>query len=116
MKLIRLYGTRNWSIIAASVPGRSGKSCRLRCVRASCCASKTWSEVYAIAVCWRHHHAALSRHNQLRAYRWHNQLNPEVKKDPFSEWEDAVIVQVWGPVQICLEATRTVAVQLTLPT
>mmetsp|Transcript_21180 Transcript_21180/g.53855 ORF Transcript_21180/g.53855 Transcript_21180/m.53855 type:complete len:432 (-) Transcript_21180:1442-2737(-) len=53
-KLIRMYGTRNWSIIAASVPGRSGKSCRLR---------------------------------------WHNQLNPDVKKEPFTEWEDAVIVQ-----------------------
>lgn len=26
--------------------------------------------------------------------RWHNQLNPDVKKDPFSEWEDAVIVMV----------------------
>ncbi len=30
-KLINLYGTRNWSIIAAGVKGRSGKSCRLRC-------------------------------------------------------------------------------------
>eukprot|EP00955_Chlamydomonas_euryale_P048466 353985-Chlamydomonas_euryale.AAC.4 len=30
-KLIRLYGTRNWSIIAAGIKGRSGKSCRLRC-------------------------------------------------------------------------------------
>ncbi|EFN58130.1 hypothetical protein CHLNCDRAFT_20303, partial [Chlorella variabilis] len=24
--------------------------------------------------------------------RWCNQLNPEVKKDPFSQWEDAVII------------------------
>lgn len=53
-KLIRLYGTRNWSLIAAGIKGRSGKSCRLR---------------------------------------WHNQLNPDVKKEPFTEWEDAVIVQ-----------------------
>lgn len=53
-KLIKVYGTRNWSLIAAGVKGRSGKSCRLR---------------------------------------WHNQLNPEVKKEPFSDWEDAVIVQ-----------------------
>jgi hypothetical protein len=27
-------------------------------------------------------------------YRWHNQLNPDVRKDPFTEWEDAVIIQV----------------------
>lgn len=26
--------------------------------------------------------------------RWHNQLNPEVSKLPFSEWEQAVIVRV----------------------
>lgn len=29
-KLIKLYGTRNWSLIASGVKGRSGKSCRLR--------------------------------------------------------------------------------------
>jgi hypothetical protein len=29
--------------------------------------------------------------------RWCNQLNPDVKKDPFTEWEDATIVKV-GPV------------------
>ncbi|EFJ46187.1 transcription factor Myb13 [Volvox carteri f. nagariensis] len=52
-KLITTYGTKNWSIVAAGIRGRSGKSCRLR---------------------------------------WHNQLNPDVKKEPFSEWEDAVII------------------------
>jgi len=25
--------------------------------------------------------------------RWCNQLNPEVKKEPFSQWEDAVIIK-----------------------
>ncbi|KZV18421.1 sucrose responsive element binding protein [Dorcoceras hygrometricum] len=29
-KLVRKYGPRNWSLISKSVPGRSGKSCRLR--------------------------------------------------------------------------------------
>ena len=29
-KLIKMYGTRNWSLIASGVKGRSGKSCRLR--------------------------------------------------------------------------------------
>ncbi|KAG6507158.1 transcription factor MYB44-like [Zingiber officinale] len=29
-KLVRLHGPRNWSLISKSIPGRSGKSCRLR--------------------------------------------------------------------------------------
>jgi hypothetical protein len=29
-KLIAMYGTKNWSIVAAGIKGRSGKSCRLR--------------------------------------------------------------------------------------
>jgi len=53
--LIAVYGPRNWSLIANGIPGRSGKSCRLR---------------------------------------WCNQLNPDVKKEAFGEWEDAVIIKV----------------------
>lgn len=52
-RLIMQHGPKNWSVIAGGIPGRSGKSCRLR---------------------------------------WCNQLNPEVKKEPFSEWEDAVVI------------------------
>ncbi|GAB2299304.1 hypothetical protein Dimus_033376 [Dionaea muscipula] len=29
-KLVKQYGARNWSLISAGIPGRSGKSCRLR--------------------------------------------------------------------------------------
>ncbi|TYH85353.1 hypothetical protein ES332_D02G260400v1 [Gossypium tomentosum] len=29
-KLVQLHGPRNWSLISRSIPGRSGKSCRLR--------------------------------------------------------------------------------------
>ncbi|XP_061343793.1 transcription factor MYB44-like [Gastrolobium bilobum] len=29
-KLVQTYGPRNWSLISKSIPGRSGKSCRLR--------------------------------------------------------------------------------------
>ncbi|KAI3445938.1 hypothetical protein Pfo_002603 [Paulownia fortunei] len=29
-KLVQRYGARNWSLISRSIPGRSGKSCRLR--------------------------------------------------------------------------------------
>ena len=31
-ELVSLYGPKGWSVIAKDVPGRSGKSCRLRCV------------------------------------------------------------------------------------
>ena len=31
-ELVALYGPKGWSVIAKDVPGRSGKSCRLRCV------------------------------------------------------------------------------------
>lgn len=29
-RLVKLHGARNWSLISKSIPGRSGKSCRLR--------------------------------------------------------------------------------------
>lgn len=29
-KLVEEYGPRNWSLISTGIPGRSGKSCRLR--------------------------------------------------------------------------------------
>ncbi|EFJ52984.1 transcription factor Myb11 [Volvox carteri f. nagariensis] len=53
-ELVTNCGAQRWSTIAESIPGRSGKSCRLR---------------------------------------WWNHLSPQVKKGPFSEFEDAVIVR-----------------------
>ncbi|XP_050386143.1 transcription factor MYB1-like [Argentina anserina] len=52
-RLVTQFGARNWSVIARGIPGRSGKSCRLR---------------------------------------WCNQLNPGVKRKPFSDEEDRIIV------------------------
>lgn len=52
-RLVAKFGPRNWSLIARGVPGRSGKSCRLR---------------------------------------WCNQLDPHVKRKPFSEEEDRIII------------------------
>eukprot|EP00877_Chromochloris_zofingiensis_P011075 jgi/Chrzof1/6220/Cz17g16070.t1 len=52
-KCVTKHGPRNWSLIAKSIPGRTGKSCRLR---------------------------------------WLNQLNPNVRKGPFSQDEDATIM------------------------
>uniref|UniRef100_A0A803P1M6 Uncharacterized protein n=1 Tax=Cannabis sativa TaxID=3483 RepID=A0A803P1M6_CANSA len=52
-RLVSKFGARNWSLIARGIPGRSGKSCRLR---------------------------------------WCNQLDPCVKRKPFTEEEDRLIV------------------------
>lgn len=33
VRLVEEHGTKNWSIIAKGIPGRTGKSCRIRCVQ-----------------------------------------------------------------------------------
>ncbi|XP_057789035.1 transcription factor MYB25-like [Salvia miltiorrhiza] len=53
-ELVNKFGPRNWSMIAAGIPGRSGKSCRLR---------------------------------------WCNQLNPYLKRKPFTDEEDRTIIE-----------------------
>ncbi|CAN4106057.1 unnamed protein product [Withania somnifera] len=53
-RLVGNFGARNWSLIARGIPGRSGKSCRLR---------------------------------------WCNQLDPAVKRKPFTDEEDRIILQ-----------------------
>ncbi len=37
-------------------------------------------------------HGIIGRSGKSCRLRWCNQLNPEVKKEPFSEWEDAVVI------------------------
>lgn len=54
-RLVDKFGARNWSLIARGIPGRSGKSCRLR---------------------------------------WCNQLNPGVKRKPFTGNFPSSIVSV----------------------
>ncbi|CAL4953646.1 unnamed protein product [Urochloa decumbens] len=51
--MVEKLGARNWTLIARGIPGRSGKSCRLR---------------------------------------WCNQLDPQVKRKPFTEEEDRIII------------------------
>ncbi|CAG7882283.1 unnamed protein product [Brassica rapa] len=55
--LVEKFGPRNWSLLARSVPGRTGKSCRLR---------------------------------------WCNQLDPSLKRNPFTEVEDHAIITAHG--------------------
>ncbi|KAJ0966718.1 hypothetical protein J5N97_023635 [Dioscorea zingiberensis] len=53
IRLVAQHGTKNWSIIAKSVPGRIGKQCR---------------------------------------ERWHNHLNPTIRKDPWTREEELVLI------------------------
>ncbi|KAK0593117.1 hypothetical protein LWI29_031263 [Acer saccharum] len=52
-RVVSQFGARNWGMIARGIPGRSGKSCRLR---------------------------------------WCNQLDPCLKRKPFTEEEDRLII------------------------
>ncbi|XP_076896799.1 transcription factor MYB1-like [Bidens hawaiensis] len=52
-RLVSNFGARNWTLIARGIPGRSGKSCRLR---------------------------------------WCNQLDPALKRKPFTVEEDRIIL------------------------
>lgn len=52
-RLVSQFGARNWGMIARGIPGRSGKSCRLR---------------------------------------WCNQLDPCLKRKPFTDEEDQIII------------------------
>jgi len=52
--LVDMHGTKCWSLIAASLPGRTGKQCR---------------------------------------ERWHNQLDPGIKKDGWTSEEDRILLE-----------------------
>ena len=61
MELISRHGTGNWSVIARELPGRNGKSCRLRCTTCqpsqsssacSCSPVPEATKPVAISHCW----------------------------------------------------------------
>jgi hypothetical protein len=54
---VRAVGPRQWSRVAAQLPGRRGKQCR---------------------------------------ERWHNQLNPEIRKDPWTWHEEVILSDAHG--------------------
>ena len=54
-RLVSQFGARNWSLIARGIPGRSGKSCRLRwCNQLDPCLKRkpfTGNNIYLDSIC-----------------------------------------------------------------
>ena len=77
-RLIKEHGVKKWSSVAEGVPGRSGKSCRLRYLAGR----RHWTTFYS------------SVYHIYSFCRWYNQLCPHLKKESFDEDEDCVIIKV----------------------
>jgi hypothetical protein len=70
-ELVRKHGTRNWTVIAGGIHGRSGKSCRLRwvisarpgsgppCIQYPACLEE--GRPMSMQICSRMYHVATSR-------------------------------------------------------
>ena len=73
--LVNKYGPKKWSLIASHLPGRIGKQCRER---------------YLLIIV-----AMPAANNALAVLcsRWHNHLNPSIRKDPWTPEEDRIILQ-----------------------
>lgn len=67
MEMVEKYGPQNWSQIATALPGRIGKQCRER-------------------------YLSISLFINIK-YRWHNHLNPDIKKNKWTEEEDMLIIE-----------------------
>jgi hypothetical protein len=99
LRCVAKHGPKNWSLIARSIPGRTGKSCRLRCAQAHVQTTCCWLNVVgAVLLPLRPQPRPRPTQRPQRsvtaapAFRWLNQLNPNVKKEPFSGEEDAIIM------------------------
>lgn len=75
----------------ASPPGKEVVGCLLGLclVRAPCPSAPSASRAF---ICSAGATSGGARPSTPCVHRWCNQLNPEVKKEPFSQWEDAVII------------------------
>ena len=76
------HGAKKWSKIAEHLPGRIGKQCRERYAlivfqTKNCCVGI----VIYIYIC-------------IFRFRWHNHLNPNVSKAPWSADEDRLIAEL----------------------
>ncbi|BCS26795.1 SANT/Myb-like DNA-binding domain-containing protein [Aspergillus puulaauensis] len=100
-------GAMKWSVIADSLPGRSNKDCRKRWTKISSSSRKgTWSTaedhllrkgVAMFSFQWtRVAEIVVTRQPDQCAKRWHHSLDPNVKRTPWSNEEDSILI---GAVQ-----------------
>mmetsp|Transcript_55367 Transcript_55367/g.115815 ORF Transcript_55367/g.115815 Transcript_55367/m.115815 type:complete len:122 (+) Transcript_55367:64-429(+) len=75
LKLVSGYGTRKWCLVAANLHGRSGKQCRERS---------------AILMTFLHICGCVI---YLDIFRYKNQLDPNIVKDPWTHVEDLAILR-----------------------
>eukprot|EP00958_Prasinococcus_capsulatus_P011103 scaffold1086_cov397-Prasinococcus_capsulatus_cf.AAC.11 len=80
IQLVARLGTRNWSRVAQEVPGRTGKSCRLRYSPGHRCQLQTQMRLIALGL-------------PCACNRWTNQLDPKLKKGPFTPEEDHMVAE-----------------------
>jgi myb proto-oncogene protein len=78
--LVNKYGPKKWSLIASHLPGRIGKQCRERSVTITTFLAAQLVDP-AVSV------------PSLLPTRWHNHLNPSIRKDPWTPEEDKIILE-----------------------
>lgn len=88
--LVREHGTRQWGLIGSLLSGRTGKQCRERY------APITHHGRTFMLLPWNCPNASrVSRHRPRCSSpdRWHNQLDPQIKKDAWTREEEEVLMQ-----------------------
>jgi hypothetical protein len=92
IKLVGQYGPKRWSLIASNLPGR--ESSQLLAQPRPCVRACMVCERYGLARRPAGPHAshlAAGTGKQCRE-RWHNQLDPNIKKEGWSEEEDRTLL------------------------
>ena len=97
VSLIQRLGTKNWSVIARGIPGRTGKSCRLRYIRRLTPFLRPFHAANVASRCLSHTHSHPPEKTTFITFastsrRWYNQLSPELKRGPFEAEEDRTII------------------------
>ena len=75
-ELVALHGAKKLSFISSHLPGRIGKQCRERCAHLAAGCS-----------------AAPSLLKARWPRRWHNHLNPDIRKEPWTDDEEEQLLR-----------------------
>eukprot|EP01047_Picozoa_sp_COSAG01_P087663 COSAG01_NODE_20271_length_962_cov_1.500579_1_plen_187_part_10 len=83
-KLVAMHGAKKWSFISSHLPGRIGKQCRERYRYRT--ASVQCYQMLLLVDDVRS--SLIRRMEMVGADRWHNHLNPEIRKCPWTPEEE----------------------------